>query len=83
MSRAKLMAAMLLASSGTPFMYYGEAIGLPQVGAMDDRYRRALMQWDASDNAGFNTSGKRWLDNASWFPWSNEVKPGGVIIGVG
>ena len=73
--RAKLMAALTLTSPGTAFIYYGEEIGLPQAGTLDDMYRRALMQWDASNNAGFNTSGKRWLDDSSWFPWNKNFKP--------
>ena len=73
--RAKVMAAISLTSPGTPFIYYGEELGMPQAGTMDDMYRRSLMQWDTSENAGFNTSGKRWLDDANWFPWNTGFKP--------
>lgn len=75
LARAKVAAAMSLTSPGTPFIYYGEEIGMPQAGTMDDMYRRALMQWDDTENSGFNNSGKRWLDEGSWFPWNADFKP--------
>jgi alpha-glucosidase len=73
---AKIAAAMLLTLRGTPFLYYGEEIGMPDVklsrGQMLDpisrRYwpfysrdpGRTPMQWSRAPNAGF-TTGKPWL----------------------
>jgi len=71
----KLAASLLLLSPATPYMYYGEEIGMSQAGVDDDMYRRGLMQWDDSANAGFNTTDKRWMDDAAWFPWKETFTP--------
>lgn len=70
--RAKVAAALLLTLRGTPFIYYGEEIGLQDVPiqlsdawdlAFDGGSRdssRTPMQWDTTENAGFS-SGHPWL----------------------
>lgn len=73
--RAKLAASLLLTSPGSPYVYYGEEIAMSQAGFDDDMYRRALMQWDDSASAGFNTTGKRWVDELRWFPWNEKFNP--------
>jgi alpha-glucosidase len=63
---------MLLTLRGTPFIYYGEEIGMtdvpiPPMRVVDIDGRdpeRTPMQWDASANAGF-TSGEPWLPIAA------------------
>ena len=73
---AKVAATLLLTLRGTPFLYYGEEIGMPNVPLrrsqlLDPASRRywpflsrdsgrAPMQWDRSPNAGFTTS-EPWL----------------------
>ena len=42
----RLAAALLLAMPGTPFLYYGEEVGLSQSTAQGDRGQRAPMPWD-------------------------------------
>jgi glycosidase len=55
--KAKVAAALLLTSPGTPFIYYGEEIGM--LGSKPDEDIRLPMQWTDEDNAGF-TSGMPW-----------------------
>jgi len=52
-NKAKVAATLLLTSPGTPFIYYGEEIGM--VGVKPDEDIRVPMQWSGSDNAGFTT----------------------------
>ena len=71
-ARAKVAAALLLTLRGTPFIYYGEEIGMQDVPiareqawdlAFDRGTRdaaRTPMCWDDSRNAGFS-SGRPWL----------------------
>jgi alpha-amylase len=62
-SKAKIAASALLTSPGTAYLYYGEELGMSQAGTGDDhRYRRAIMPWSDDENAGFNTTGKNWID---------------------
>ncbi len=55
--KAKAAATLMLTSPGTPFIYYGEEIGMQ--GRKPDEDIRLPMQWSADANAGF-TSGKPW-----------------------
>ncbi|MEW5940069.1 MAG: alpha-amylase family glycosyl hydrolase [Chloroflexota bacterium] len=55
--KAKVAAALLLTAPGTPFLYYGEEIGM--TGAKPDEMIRTPMQWSADANAGF-TLGVPW-----------------------
>jgi glycosidase len=55
--KAKAAAALLFASPGTPFIYYGEEIGM--LGVKPDEDIRLPMQWSNAANAGF-TAGTPW-----------------------
>jgi alpha-amylase len=55
--RAKTAAAMMLTGPGTPFIYYGEEIGMQ--GKKPDEDIRLPMQWSAHANADFS-SGTPW-----------------------
>ncbi|MFL5778640.1 MAG: alpha-amylase family glycosyl hydrolase [Chloroflexota bacterium] len=67
-ARARLAALMLLTLRGTPFVYYGEEIGMPDGEIPPDRVvdvadrdpERTPMQWDRTASAGF-TTGEPWL----------------------
>jgi alpha-amylase len=54
-------AALLLSMPGTPFVYYGEEVGLVNGPGGDDRQKRTPMPWDATAGGGF-TAGKAWFD---------------------
>jgi alpha-amylase len=56
-NKAKVAASILLTSPGTPYIYYGEEIGM--TGAKPDENIRRPMQWSAETSAGF-TTGKPW-----------------------
>ncbi len=56
-NKAKRAATMLLTLPGTPFLYYGEEIGM--VGKKPDEEIRLPMQWSRGENGGF-TTGAPW-----------------------
>ncbi len=56
--KAKVAASLLLTGPGTPYLYYGEEIGM--TGQKPDEYIRTPMQWNAEAGAGF-TSDKPWI----------------------
>ena len=68
-ARARLAAVMLLALRGTPFLYYGEEIGMPNVSIARERWRdpvgrdgcRTPMQWSDAPGGGFTSSKTPWL----------------------
>jgi glycosidase len=53
-NKVMVAASMLLTAPGTPFIYYGEEIGLE--GRKPDESLRRPMQWSAEKSAGFSTS---------------------------
>lgn len=62
-SLCKLASAMLLTLPGTPFLYYGQEIGMANGTEIVVDYRdsaRTPMHWDDSTNAGF-TMGEPWI----------------------
>jgi alpha-glucosidase len=79
--RARLAAMMLLTLRGTPFLYYGEELGMtdgsiPAALARDPDGRdpyRTPMQWDASPHAGF-TTGTPWLPVSPSFRTANVAR---------
>ncbi len=57
LARARLAATLLLTLPGTPFIYYGEELGM--IGDKPDPRLRTPMQWSAGRGLGF-TTGKAW-----------------------
>ncbi|HYA35795.1 MAG TPA: alpha-amylase family glycosyl hydrolase, partial [Candidatus Binataceae bacterium] len=68
-ARARLAAMLLLTLRGTPFLYYGEEIGMQQVSIPQGRVRdpmgrdgcRTPMQWSNAAGAGFTAASEPWL----------------------
>ena len=52
-------AAVLLTLPGTPFLYYGEEVGLLNGTTDDDESKRTPMPWDGTSAGGF-TTGRPW-----------------------
>jgi glycosidase len=85
-SRARVAAVLLLCARGTPFMYYGEELGMRNGEIPRDRLRdpiawtlhekfsrdpeRTPMHWSAAPGAGF-TAGDSWLPLAADFATRN------------
>ena len=58
-ARAKIAAIAMLTLPGTPFVYYGEEIGM--IGDKPDEQIRTPMQWTSAANGGFSRA-KPWED---------------------
>ncbi|MGE5461779.1 MAG: alpha-amylase family glycosyl hydrolase, partial [Syntrophothermus sp.] len=56
--KARVAASVLLTTPGTPFMYYGEEIGM--TGVKPDPNIRRPMQWSSAAYAGFTSGKKPW-----------------------
>jgi len=56
-AKARVAASAMLMLPGTPFVYYGEEIGM--VGPKPDELIRTPMQWNSASNGGF-TTGTPW-----------------------
>ena len=81
-ARAKVAAALLLTLRGTPFLYYGEEIGMNDaVVAGDEQHdiglgrdgARSPMQWSDAAHAGFSST-RPWLPLASEYENSNVAR---------
>ncbi|MFN3265968.1 MAG: alpha-amylase family glycosyl hydrolase [Deinococcales bacterium] len=53
--RYRSAAAMLLTLPGTPFIYYGEEIGMPNAASSRDEAKRTPMRWNNRAYGGFST----------------------------
>ncbi|MBZ0289769.1 MAG: DUF3459 domain-containing protein, partial [Anaerolineae bacterium] len=86
---ARVAAMLLLTMRGTPFIYYGEEIGMENVPIpqelVQDPYgvnvpgmtrdpERTPMQWDSCPNAGFNAGAPTWLPLAANYKTVNVAK---------
>ena len=74
-AKMKIAAVLLLTNIGTPYIYYGEEIGLTQNQEGDDIFKRAPMQWDTSNLAGFTSGDNVWVDDGKWVPWRENHQP--------
>ena len=63
-ARIKLAGALLLTLPGTPFIYYGEELGLPNGPGELDEEKRTPMPWDNTEGFGFSEA-------APWYAFSS------------
>jgi alpha-amylase len=54
--RYRVAASLLLTLPGTPFLYYGDEIGMKNGPQGGDEAKRTPMRWDLSDGAGFSSA---------------------------
>jgi glycosidase len=76
--RYRSAAAMLLTLPGTPFIYYGEEIGMPNAASNRDEAKRTPMRWSDRAYGGFSTT-QPWQLFSSTDPNLNveaQQKPG-------
>lgn len=60
-ARARLTAALLFAMPGTPFLYYGEELGMQGGATPRDEDKRTPMRWDPTGPGhGFTSAGMSW-----------------------
>lgn len=65
--KLRVAAALMLASPGTPYLYYGEELGMVGGEAGGDEHKRTPMRWTADADAHFGfTSG------TPWWPMTDE-----------
>lgn len=62
----RVAAALMLASPGTPFLYYGEEIGMVGGAERADENKRTPMHWSADAKGGFTTG-------EPWWPMTDEA----------
>jgi alpha-glucosidase len=80
----RLAAVLLLTLRGTPFLYYGDELGMKQTSVLPSQRKdpwgdnveylsrdgeRTPMQWDASANAGFSPEG-----SSPWLPVADDFE---------
>ncbi|MEM9294149.1 MAG: alpha-amylase family glycosyl hydrolase [Acidobacteriota bacterium] len=78
--RLRLAAALLLTQPGTPFVYYGEEVGLSngiQEGWDRDPAKRTPMPWSAEAGGGFTTA------EEPWHPFSPGKESANVAAQIG
>lgn len=82
---ARLVAMLLLTLRGTPFLYYGDELGMPEVSVSNEHKKdpwgirlnflsrdgaRTPMRWDGSTDGGFSLAESA---EASWLPIGPDV----------
>ncbi|MCK6681216.1 MAG: DUF3459 domain-containing protein, partial [Thermoanaerobaculia bacterium] len=58
--KLRLAAGLLLTLPGTPWIYYGEEVGLANGSGDQDESKRSPMPWNDSEEGGGFTTGKPW-----------------------
>jgi glycosidase len=71
LAKARVAASAMLMLPGTPFVYYGEEIGM--IGPKPDETIRTPMQWTSAPNGGFTTG-------APWEPLQSDWRTNNVAV---
>lgn len=72
--RLKLAAGLLFTLPGTPFMYYGDEIGMPDGPGSHDVEKRTPMRWTEPDDSGY-------FGFSTTVPWTDSGElPEGVSV---
>ncbi|MBU2878717.1 MULTISPECIES: alpha-amylase family glycosyl hydrolase [Aliiglaciecola] len=75
----KIIAALSVFSPVNISVYYGEELGISQRNIGEHIYKRGIMLWDKTQNAGFNSGHTPWIDevtldwNRSYLPWFEDA----------
>jgi glycosidase len=69
--KLKVAASVYLTLPGTPYLYYGEEIGM--AGSKPDEKIRTPMQWNTSANAGFSAVSPWIATNANFASYNVEI----------
>jgi alpha-amylase len=75
-SKLRLAAAILLTLQGSPFIYYGEELGMQNGSCSTDECKRTPMAWDGAAKGGFTTG-------TPWWPFSPGMATANVATQVG
>jgi glycosidase len=81
-ARLSTAAALLLTLQGSPFLYYGEEVGMANGTTNNDEAKRTPMAWDASASGGF-TSGSPWFSLSPGHEGTNvaaQTKDAGSLL---
>ena len=74
-SEIELIHALLLSLPGSPFLYYGDELGMGDNIWLEDRdSSRTPMQWSAGENAGFTTADIPWMSVNPNYTWLNTAQ---------
>lgn len=69
--KLRLAAGLLLTLPGTPWIYYGEEVGLANGSGDQDESKRSPMPWNDSEEGGGFTTGKPWYRFSKGRPAAN------------
>lgn len=64
-AKLRTAAALLFSMPGTPFVYYGEELGMQNGPGGQDEWKRTPMPWDGTPSGGFTTAARPWQ---AWSP---------------
>jgi len=85
LERLALVAKLLFTLPGSPFIYYGQELGLRNGPGVGDREKRMPMRWTTASVAGFTTSDTAWATddlNADVAPVEMQLKQDDSLLAI-